>query len=287
MAAPQLPMPHPTVPRKPLLSFKLLSFDIYGTLIDWETFIHSHLQTLSSRIPSSSPQAPLKNDERKVQQMFNAHQIKIQEEQPSLRYDILLKEAYLASAKELSINDSGELKQEAENFGNSIGEWKAFPDTVAACQRLSRFYKLVPLSNVDRASFSKTCQGPLHGVDFWRSYVAEEIGSYKPDLRNFEYLIQHVKEESIAESPDGQGIGKDEILHTAQSLFHDHVPAKKMGMSSVWIARQGQGTGMGDYAEEVHKKGEVGYGWRFGSLGEMADAVEREAAEAEAGQAKA
>jgi FMN phosphatase YigB (HAD superfamily) len=74
-----------------------------------------------------------------------------------------------------------------------------------------------------------------------------------------------------------QPIEKDEILHTAQSIMHDHVPAKKMGLSSVWIARKA--AGMGGKVEDLHRKGEVGYGWRFATLGEMADAVEAEARE--------
>jgi 2-haloalkanoic acid dehalogenase type II len=270
-----LPMPTPTVPRKPLLSFKLLSFDIYGTLVDWETSIVKAFQPLLSHLPSSSPYAHLKADRLALAAHFNQHEHALQVEQPTLRYDKVLTEAYLRIAKELDISyeNPSELESEAISFGNSVGEWTAFPDTVDACKRLSKFYKLVPLSNIDRASFTKTLNGPLHGVPFWHSYVAEEIGSYKPDLRNFEYLISHVKQDS--ESEGGEPIREDEILHTAQSIMHDHIPAKKMGLSSVWIARKG--AGMGGKVEELHNSGEVGYGWRFATLGEMADAVEAEA----------
>ena len=101
-------------------------------------------------------------------------------------------------------------------------------------KRLSKYYKLVPLSNVDKASFAKTCKGPLNGVPFWRVYVAEEIGSYKPDLRNFEYLVEHAKSDSQSEGEEG--VEKEEICMVAQSLFHDHRPAKKMGLSSAWVS---------------------------------------------------
>ncbi len=265
-------MPTPTVPQGPLLSFKLVSFDIYGTLVDWESSIHKFFEPLLSHISSNSPHTDLKSNRIALAQLFNDHEHALQSEEPGLRYDRLLREVYLRIAKELDIGyDEAQLEQEATAFGNSVGDWLAFPDTVSACQRLAKFYKLVPLSNVDRASFTKTCNGPLAGIPFWRSYIAEEIGSYKPDLRNFHYLIEHVNEDS------GGEIAKDEILHTAQSLMHDHVPAKEMGMSSVWIARKG--AGMGGVVEELHEGGKVGYGWRFGSLGEMADAVELEARE--------
>lgn len=274
-----LPMPMPTVPRKPLLSFKLLSFDIYGTLIDWETSIVTALQPLLCHLPSSSSHAHLKRDRIALAGLFNRHEHTLQAEQPTLRYDKLLTEIYRRIAKELDVSyqDQSQIDAEATRFGNSVGDWKAFPDTVDACKRLSKFYKLVPLSNVDRASFEKTLSGPLHGIPFWRYYLAEDIGSYKPDLRNFEYLLSHLKQDSEAEG--GEPIEKDEILHTAQSIMHDHVPAKKMGMSSAWIARKG--AGMGGKVEEVHKNGEVGYGWRFATLGEMADAVEAEAKQKE------
>jgi 2-haloalkanoic acid dehalogenase type II len=272
-----LPMPTPTVPRKPLLSFKLLSFDIYGTLVDWETSLIKALQPLLSHLPTSSPHFHLKTDRLALAALFNDHEHALQAEQPTLRYDKLLTQVYLRLAKELDIHhqDPSQLDSEATSFGQGVGEWAAFPDTVDACKRLSKFYKLVPLSNVNRDSFAKTLNGPLHGIPFWRIYLAEDIGSYKPDLRNFEYLISHVKQDS--ESEGGEPIEKDDILHTAQSIMHDHIPAKKMGMSSAWIARKG--AGMGGKVEEIQKNGKVGYGWRFATLGEMADAVEAEARE--------
>jgi FMN phosphatase YigB (HAD superfamily) len=104
-------------------------------------------------------------------------------------------------------------------------------------KRLGKHYKLVALSNVDRESFARTCAEPLNGVTFWRSYPAQDIGSYKPDLETFEYFLKHLNEDDKAEG--GRGIAKDQNLHVSQSLFHDHKPAKQMGMSSVWINRKG------------------------------------------------
>lgn len=159
-------------------------------------------------------------------------------------YDELLSDTYLPLAKDIGLDpEDPEIKSQAKTFGESVGAWPAFPDTVDAMQRLSKYYRLIPLSNVDRASFKQTREGPLAGISFWRYYVAEDIGSYKPDLRNFEYMLKKMDEDDRSEG--GKGIdGKEEDLHVAQSLFHDHVPAKKMGMASVWINRAGAGMGM-------------------------------------------
>ena len=270
-----LPMPTPTVPKRPLSSYKLIAYDIYGTLIDWESSIVKLLQPLVSQIPASSPHA--KNYEDSTTKgssgraalagMFNNVEHELQTKNPSQQYDELLHDAYLHIAGDFGVKAT---KQQAKDFGASIGTWEPFPDTVDACQRLVKAgFKLVPLSNVDRASFSRTCAGPLKDVEFFRIYTAQDIGSYKPDLRNFEYLISHVKEDA--------GVEKQDILHVAQSIVHDHVPARKMGLASVWIQRKGAGMGGQDEVlMGLHERGEVGYGWRFATLGELADEVERE-----------
>lgn len=270
--ASDLPMPTPTVPKKPFKSFKVISFDIYGTLIDWESSIIQLLQPLVKRIPSSNRASDLYRDSERGESRFrlathfNKFEAAVQHEQPKLKYDELLTEVYLRIAKDWEIDVNDEIKNEANKFGESVGSWAAFPDTVEACKKLAKHYKLVPLSNVDRDSFSKTCAGPLKGVDFWKVYTAQDIGSYKPDPANFEYLIKNLEN-------DG-GFKKDEILHVAQSLFHDHRPAKNAGLSSVWINRAE--AGMGFTAEKRHERDEVGYGWRYATLGEFADDVEKE-----------
>jgi len=267
--ATQFPMPEPTVPVKPLTSFKSLSFDIYGTLINWENSIVQRLEPLRKHAPTKSANASLGD-------LFHAHEVSVQAQFPSMKYDEVLAQAYLRLATELGI--TSDLKSEAKAFGSSIGEWPAFPDTVDAMRRLGKYYKLIVLSNVDKSSFARTNAGPLNGLEFWRIYTAQDIGSYKPDLKNFEYLLKNI--DAADKSEGGDGIGKEEDLHVAQSLFHDHVPAKKMGMSSVWINRRaisgGGLTGGEEVFARMHREGEVGYGWRFGSLGEFADEVERQ-----------
>lgn len=265
-----LPLPTPTVSKRPLLSYKILTFDIYGTLIDWEGSIVSALDPLLSRLSSSHA---LESAERStLAGKFNDVEGRLQREQPGLKYNELLSQGYEIFAREtlgLGESDLGnqELKKLAHDFGNGIERWQPFPDTVDAMKRLKKYFRLAPLSNVDNKSFSQTLAGPLKDVDFDAVYTAEDIGSYKPDLRNFEYLFQHVKTDFDIE--------KDQDLHVAQSLFHDHVPAKSVGLSSVWICRKG--AGMGGDSEALHQEGKVGYGWRFGTLGEFADAVEEEA----------
>lgn len=271
---------------RPLTSFRLLSFDIYGTLIDWETGIHDALRSLTARLPESHP---FKYDMRALGNAFSEHERRIQTAQPQLTYDRVLKSAYEGLAQDLkALPDSAAdkdaleiLDAEGTSFAASIADWPAFPDTVDAMRRLKKRFKLVPVSNVDRASFDKTLHGPLAGVHrdisdpqqsfFDAIYTAQDIGSYKPDLRNFEYLIDHVKCEF--------GVEKDDILHVAQSLHHDHEPAKRIGLKSVWISRgDGGRSGMGGEVKEYLDTGRVAFAWRFDSLKDLANAVEGEEA---------
>ncbi|KAK2808143.1 hypothetical protein FQN49_008748 [Arthroderma sp. PD_2] len=255
---------------RPLNSFRLLSFDIFGTLIDWKAGVFEALKPLSQRLDDSNP---LKTDNSKLWATFSKHERAVKTKNPQLNYNLVLKSAYEDLARELESLPASErlLDEEGTEFGNSIGRWPAFPDTVAAMRRLKKKgYKLVPLSNVDRESFSGTLTGPLGGLNeglgenerfFDAIYTAQDIGSYKPDLRNFEYLVSHVRSEF--------GVEQKDILHVAQSLYHDHEPAKKMGLNSVWIARGG------DSIKQLDE-GKVAFGWQFSDLCALADAVERE-----------
>lgn len=129
------------------------------------------------------------------------------------------------------------------------------------------------LSNVDEDNISRVVGpgGALDGVAFDAVYTAERIGSYKPDRRNFEYLFAGVEREL--------GGTRGGVLHVARSLTADHVPAKEIGLRSVWIARggdrpEGYGTG-GDYGA-LKAEGKLGFEWVYQTLGEFAEAVERE-----------
>ncbi|OJD16921.1 haloacid dehalogenase, type II [Emergomyces pasteurianus Ep9510] len=273
--------------KRPLTSFSALSFDIYGTLIDWEKGIIDGLKPLAARLPDSHV---LKSDHVALGLALNKYERIFQRENPTQTYDLILKASYEALAEELQAlpaatdteTPSSLLDKESTTFGESIGNWPAFPDTVEAMRKLKKRYKLVPVTNVDRAHFQKTLHGPLAGVHqglkegepfFDAVYTAQDIGSYKPDPRNFEYLLSHLKSDF--------GVEKDDVLHVAQSLFHDHEPAKIFGLQSAWIARRDGGDGMGGKIDEYlgGENPKVAFGWRFNTLGELAEAIERAAEE--------
>jgi 2-haloalkanoic acid dehalogenase type II len=234
-----------------LSDFHLLSFDVYGTLIDWESGI---LDALQPNLEKSGQ----KNFTREhLLKTFNKLESEQQRKTPDMRYSELLSTVHPRFTAELGV--TAPTAEESRAFGNSVGQWPAFPDTVDALKRLAKHYRLVVLSNVDRESFSATNAGPLQGVHFDAVLTAEDIGSYKPDPRNFEYMLKHVKA--------GLGIEKEQVLQTAQSQFHDHHPARKIGIKSVWIVRPG--ATMGNVGEEI-------YDWKFDTLEEMADALEKD-----------
>lgn len=245
--------PSPT----PLTAFKLLSFDVYGTLIDWETGIYNAIVNSAplSRLPSDSP---LK-DRKSLIQRYERHERSIQIKHPGLEYADLLAAVYTAILDDMSIGGTrrDEIDAAATAFGQSVGQWPAFPDTLDALRKLQSHYKLVPLSNSSPSTFGASLEGPFKGFSFDKYYLAADIGSYKPDPRNFEYLLEHAKKDF--------GVEKGEVLHVAQSLHHDHVPATEFGLARCWVDREGV---MGEPV------GEVSVNWKVKSLGELAGLVE-------------
>ncbi|KAI4727664.1 haloacid dehalogenase [Aureobasidium sp. EXF-10728] len=236
-----------------LTDFKLLSFDVYGTLIDWETGVIKALQPLLSKNKKTDTYT-----RKDLLEIYHHHEASQQQKTPDLSYCDLLATIHPAIAADLKCGSPTEAENKA--FGDSVGKWPAFPDTVDALVRLAKHYKLVVLSNIDRNSFSATNSGPLQGFSFDAIITAQDIGSYKPSLKNFEFMLEKVNEKFEVE--------QTQVLQTAQSQFHDHHPAKKMEIKSCWIVRPG--AEMGNREQEV-------FDWKFDTLGEMADAVEKEA----------
>lgn len=234
-----------------LTDFTVLTFDCFGTIIDWEAGALAALQPFLDAHTSTS------FTRERLLTVYHECEAAQQSQTPDLEYDKLVAALLPQIASKLGLPAPTEAQSAA--FGASVGAWPAFPDSVEALHRLAKRFKLVILSNVDRASFSKTNEGPLKGLPFDLIVTAQDVGSYKPDLRNFEYMLREVK--------DRFGAEKGQVLQTAQSQFHDHHPAKKVGMSSCWIVRPG--AVMGNRAEEV-------YDWKFDTLGQLADAVEAE-----------
>ena len=228
-----------------LTDFNVLTFDCYGTLIDWETGITAALEPLVARSGK-----PLAQDQ--ILEAHARHEAAQEAETPSMPYPELLARVHARLAKDWGIAPDAEA---AHAYGRSVRDWPAFADSAAALQYLKRFYKLVILSNVDRESFQAS-RAKL-GVEFDHVYTAQDIGSYKPDLRNFEYMIRKLSE---------AGYGKRDILHTAESLFHDHLPANQAGLASAWIHRRAGKGGHGATHPPEHMPK---FDFRFTSMAEM------------------
>ena len=143
-------------------------------------------------------------------------------------------------------------------YGRSIRNWQPFADTVAALEHLKRHYKLVILSNVDNESFAASNEKLK--VAFDAIYTAEDCGSYKPASRNFEYMLAKL---------GTLGIQKRRILHTAESLFHDHAPANAHGLASCWIYRRRGQEGFGATMTPAEAPR---YDFRFDSLADLVKA---------------
>ncbi|EQB56995.1 haloacid dehalogenase [Colletotrichum gloeosporioides Cg-14] len=247
-----------------LTSFKALSFDCYGTLIQWEQGLRSALTPISARLPSNTPEA---KDPVILLQRFDTLSAKLQVAEPKLRYNINLSRSFATLASELNVSVSDE---EVEKFGTLPGTWPPFPDTNAGLEILKKHYKLIILSNIDADNIAGSVK-QFSPVEFDGVYIAQEIGSYKPSHRNFEYLFKHAKEEL------GVDREKGELLHVARSLTADHVPSKELGLRSVWISRGGEtkeGEGVGGDYERL--KGDVGFEWRFDTIGDFAKEVDRQ-----------
>ena len=235
-----------------LTDFKVLTFDCYGTLIDWESGIHAALQPLLAK-----GAAPLPREG--VLEAFARHESAQQAETPGMLYSELLAEVHRRLAAELDLPASVD---EHRRFGASVPDWPAFADSAASLQYLKAHYQLVILSNVDRESFKGSNE--RLSVVFDAIYTAQDVGSYKPDLANFDFLLGHLA---------ARGVERGSILHTAQSLFHDHVPAKQRHLASAWIDRRHDRDGWGATMPAPAAAGSgCAFDFRFTSMAAMVEA---------------
>ncbi len=207
-----------------LTDFKAMSFDVYGTLIDWESGIITGLKPLTDQVSSS-----LSRNE--ILEAHAHHESTTQRQTPGKIYSRLLAVVYKRLAEEWGVATKWE---NCLAYGRSVEDWPAFEDSAGALQYLKRYYKLVVLSNIDNASFAHS--NKKLKVAFDAAYTAEDIGSYKPSPRNFEYMIENLAR---------LGIEKQDILHTAESMFHDHAPANRFGLANCWIYRRHGQEGFG------------------------------------------
>ncbi len=235
-----------------LTDFKALTFDCYGTLIDWESGMIEGLAPLTGKLDKE-----LTRDA--ILEAHARHESAQQAQTPAKPYRELLPIVYRRLAEEWGVPVEW---QDCARYGRSVKDWPAFPDSAEALAYLKRHYKLVILSNVDNDSFAAS--NAKLGVAFDAVYTAEDVGAYKPADANFHYML--AKLETL-------GIAPGDILHTAESLFHDHAPANKHGLKSCWIYRRHGQEGFGatmDPGTPPHTD------FRFDSMAELAAAHRRE-----------
>jgi 2-haloacid dehalogenase len=229
--------------------FDALSFDCYGTLIDWETGIVGVLAPWARNNGLDLTGEALLT-------AYSTHEAQAEADHPADLYPLILARSLRDLGHELGVPVTDE---DANRLGASVPDWPAFPDSPAALQLLAQRCQLIILSNVDRTSFAASNR--RLGVTFTSILTAEDIGSYKPSPRNFEALLAEV---------DRLGIPRARLLHVAQSLYHDHGPAKNFGLSTVWINRRHARPGWGATPEPPSG---VTPDWEFPSMQAFAHAA--------------
>ncbi len=231
-----------------LTDFKALTFDVYGTLIDWESGMVAGLKPLTDRIEDQGGE--LSRDD--ILEAHAYHESTTQTYTPAKTYSDLLAVVYKRLAEEWGIAVGWD---ECLTYGRSVEHWPAFADSAEALAYLKDHYTLVVLSNVDNASFAHSDR--KLGTPFHVVYTAGDIGSYKPAPRNFDYMLENLER---------LGIAKGDILHTAESMFHDHAPANAFGLANCWIYRRHDKQGFG---ATMHPGDMPSYDFRFNSMADL------------------
>jgi len=237
-----------------LSDYKALTFDVYGTLIDWESGMVAGLKPLTDRLQPS-----LTRDQ--ILEAHAFHESTTQRYTPAKKYSKLLAVVYKRLAEEWNLSVTWE---ECLTYGRSVEHWPAFPDSAEALAYLKDHFKLVVLSNVDNASFAYS--DAKLGHPFHYVYTAEDIGSYKPATRNFDFMLENLERHHIL---------KHDILHTAESMFHDHAPANAFGLANCWIYRRHDKEGFGATMHPGHMPT---YNVVFNSMAELVEAHKKELA---------
>jgi 2-haloalkanoic acid dehalogenase type II len=232
-------------------NYDALSFDCYGTLIDWETGI-------SSVLAPWAREAGLDLTEEQLLVAYADNEERVERENPTALYPTILAECFRRVGASLGVEVSDEW---ADKLGNSVPSWPAFPDSHDALVSLGQNYKLIIVSNVHREGFAGS--NSRLGVTFDKIITAEDVGAYKPAANHFEAL-----EVALAEL----NVRRERLLHVAQSLYHDHVPAKRHGLASVWINRRHDRPGWGATPEPA---AEFGYALEFPTMQAFAAAAKQ------------
>ncbi len=196
-------------------AFEALTFDVYGTLIDWETGIASWLRPFAA----ASDDALLES--------FARHEAEL-EAGPYRSYRDVLAGALHGVAADFGFEPSG---AQVAAFAGSVGSWPAFADSAEALTALKRRFRLGVITNCDDDLFALSNR--RLGVEFDWVVTAQQARGYKPRRSNFEFAFERID------------VPRRRILHVAQSLFHDHAPAKALGLTTVWIDRRHGREGFG------------------------------------------
>lgn len=200
--------------------FQVLTFDCYGTLVDWETGILGALR------PILSAHGVRASDERLLA-LYGELEPEAQRG-PYRPYREVLADVVRGFGERLGFRPTA---AEARRLADSVGDWPPFPDTVEALRNLKRRYRLAVISNIDADLFRRTAA--RLEVEFDEVTTAEEARAYKPDLRPFRTALARL------------AVPRERVLHVAQSTFHDIVPAKRLGLAAVWVNRRAGKRGAG------------------------------------------
>ncbi len=200
--------------------FDALTFDVYGTLIDWETGL---LEAFRPVLSAHGVQA----EEEDLLARYAGHEAAA-EAGPYQRYRDLLAAGLRGVGEELGFEPADD---ELARFGGSVVDWPAFPDAVEGLARLRQRFGLGVITNCDDDLFEAS--NARLGRPFTWVVTAEQVGAYKPDPRNLRTVLERV------------GLPQERVLHVAQSLYHDHGPAGRIGLRSVWIDRRHDRPGSG------------------------------------------
>ncbi len=200
--------------------FTTISFDCYGTLIDWEAGILPTLRAVLANHGQALPDAAILE--------FYGEFEALAESGPYQSYRDVLQSVVRAFADRLHFEAT---PAEIRSLHESVPAWLPFPDTVAALRELQEQYQLVVISNIDNDLFAETRKNL--GVEFDGVITAEQARSYKPSINNFQMALCTL------------GLSPDRLLHAAQSVYHDVVPARSLGISTVWVNRKSARPGIG------------------------------------------
>jgi len=200
--------------------FELLTFDCYGTLINWEEGILRCLHRILAAHGKDT-------DDAAILQLYGDFEARAEQEEYR-RYREVLQSVVRQFGEQLGFAPTD---QEVRSLPESLKAWKPWPDTVAALRQLQSRFRLAIISNVDDDLFAAT--RPQLGVELDQIITAQQAGAYKPSLKIFELALSRV------------GVPAHRILHVGQSVYHDVLPAKSLGLATVWVNRPSARTGVG------------------------------------------